>query len=85
MLSQLRLAGLLDEPAGVVLGSFDGADADELDEVFRDYFAGRPYPVITGFPLGHIPHNAVLPYGVDAEIDAAAGTLRLLESPLAAD
>lgn len=83
MLSQLRLAGLLDEPAGVVLGSFDGTDPDELGEVLRDYFAGRPYPVMTGFPVGHIPHNAVLPYGVPAEIDSAAGTLRLRESPLA--
>lgn len=85
MLSQLRLAGLLDEPAGVVLGGFDGTDEAELVEVFRDYFAGRPYPVMTGFPVGHVPHNAVLPCGVSAEVDAAAGTLRLLESPLTAD
>ncbi|OJW19433.1 MAG: LD-carboxypeptidase [Planctomycetales bacterium 71-10] len=85
MLSQIRLAGLLEGPAGVVLGGFDGTDEAELAEVFRDYFAGRPYPVVIGFPVGHIPHNAVLPYGVRAELDAAAGTLRLLESPLAAD
>lgn len=85
MLCQLRLAGLLEAPAGVVLGAFDGADDAELAQVFRDYFAGRPYPVVTGFPVGHIPHNAVLPYGVPAELNAAAGTLRLLESPLAAE
>lgn len=85
MLSQMRLAGLLDQPAGVVLGAFDGAEEAELAEVFRDYFAGRPYPVVTGFPVGHVPHNAVLPCGVPAALDAAAGTLRLLESPLAAE
>lgn len=85
MLAQLRLAGLLDGLAGVVLGSFDGADAAELDGVFRHYFADKGYPVVTGFPIGHIPHNAVIPYGVPAELDAAAGTLRLRESPLAAD
>jgi muramoyltetrapeptide carboxypeptidase len=85
MLSQLRLAGLLDAPAGVVLGSFDGADEAELAGVFRDYFAGRPYPVATGFPIGHLPHNAALPCGVPARLDAGAGTLRLLESPLATD
>jgi muramoyltetrapeptide carboxypeptidase len=82
MLSQLRLAGLLDGLSGVVLGSFDGTDPAELDDVARDYFGGKGYPVITGFPIGHVPRNAVLPYGVPAEIDAEAGTLRLLESPL---
>ncbi len=85
MLSQLRLAGLLDAPAGVVLGSFDGADSAELAEVFRDYFADRPYPVVTGFPIGHGARNAALPCGVPARLDAAAGTLTLLESPLATD
>ncbi|WP_165073426.1 S66 peptidase family protein [Paludisphaera rhizosphaerae] len=85
MLSQLRLAGLLDGLTGVVLGSFDGADEAELAQVFRDYFVGKGYPVVTGFPVGHLPPNAVLPYGVQAELDADAGTLRLLESPFAAD
>ncbi|MDG3006786.1 S66 peptidase family protein [Paludisphaera mucosa] len=85
MLSQLRLAGLLDGLAGVVLGTFDGADEDELKAVFHDYLADKGFPVLTEFPLGHIPHNAVLPCGVPAEIDTNAGTLRLLESPLAAE
>lgn len=85
MLSQLRLAGLLDGLAGVALGSFDGADGAELAAIFRDYFAGKGYPVLTGFPVGHLPHNAALPYGVRAEIDADAGTLRLLESPFAGE
>lgn len=85
MLSQLRLAGLLDAPAGVVLGSFDGADRGELAEVFRDYFADRHYPVVLDFPIGHGARNAALPYGVPARLDAGAGTLTLLESPLAAD
>jgi muramoyltetrapeptide carboxypeptidase len=83
MLSQMRLAGLLDGLAGVVLGAFDGADEAELAAVFRDYFADKGYPVLAGFHVGHIPHNAVLPCGIPAEIDADSGTLRLLESPLA--
>jgi len=85
MLSQLRLAGLLDGLSGVVLGAFDGADEAELAAVFREAFADKGYPVLTGFPVGHVPANAVLPCGTLAEIDADAGTLRLLESPLATD
>ena len=84
MLSQLRLAGLLEGLSGVILGSFDGADQSELAEVFREYLAGKGFPVLTGFPVGHLPQNAVLPCGVEAELDADAGTLRLLESPYAA-
>ncbi|HEX4613666.1 MAG TPA: LD-carboxypeptidase, partial [Urbifossiella sp.] len=83
MLSQLRLAGLLDKFAGFVLGTFDGADEAELAAVFRTYFAGRKVPVVVNFPVGHTPFNATLPHGGRAELDADAATLTLLEPPVA--
>lgn len=85
LLSQLRLAGLLGRFQGVVVGTFDGADGRELDAVLRDYFGGGKVPVITGFPVGHAAHNATLPHGGLAEIDAAVGTVRLLEAPVAVE
>jgi muramoyltetrapeptide carboxypeptidase len=79
MLSQLRLAGLLGRFAGVVLGTFDGTDPGELEAVVRDYFGASKVPVLADFPVGHTPHNATLPHGGRAELDATAGTLRLLD------
>ncbi|HVK07790.1 MAG TPA: LD-carboxypeptidase [Gemmataceae bacterium] len=83
MLSQLRLAGLLGKFAGVVVGTFDGTDERELEAVLRDYFGKSKVPVMTGFPVGHTAYNATLPHGGLAEMDADAGTVRLLEAPVA--
>lgn len=82
VLAQLRLSGHLDKFAGFVLGTFDGADEAELAAVFRDYFAGRKVPVVADFPVGHTPFNATLPHGGLAELDADAGTVKLLEPPI---
>ncbi|AMV27233.1 putative murein peptide carboxypeptidase [Gemmata sp. SH-PL17] len=85
VLSQLKLAGLLDKFAGFVLGTFDGSDEKELDTVIREYFGNRKVPVITNFPIGHTPFNATLPHGGLIEIDADALTVRVLENPVALD
>ena len=85
MLSQLRLAGVLDDVAGVVAGSFssnDPSDAKELDRVLKDYLGELKVPVIMGFPVGHTPLNATLPQGGLAELDADNGRLRLIENPV---
>lgn len=84
MLSQLRLAGVLDKVSGVVLGSFTTKEPDEpakIDTILREYFGGLKVPVIIGFPAGHAPANATLPHGGLVEIDG--GSLRILEPPLA--
>jgi muramoyltetrapeptide carboxypeptidase len=88
MLSQLRLAGVFDEVAGVVAGSFssnDPSDAKELDRVLKDYLGRLKVPVILRFPVGHTPLNATLPHGGLAELDADAERLRLLEDPVRLD
>lgn len=85
MLSQLRLAGVLDRVSGVVLGSFTTKDPDEparFDAILREYFGELKVPVITGFPVGHTPANATLPHGALVEIDADKGELKILEEPL---
>ncbi len=87
-LSQLRLAGKLDHLAAVVLGRFSRCKPDEpersltLEQVFDDYFADLGVPVLAGFPVGHVRQNVTLPYGVLVEVDADAGTLRVLEEPV---
>jgi muramoyltetrapeptide carboxypeptidase len=87
MLSTLMLSGVLEQVAGVVLGGFTDCKPSEgsfgsltLDEVFDDYFGGLGVPVYRGAQFGHVRRKFTLPLGVQAEIDADAGTLRLLES-----
>ncbi len=83
--SQLRLAGVLDAVAGVVIGTFDKADAKEVEKVLHDYLGKRSIPAIHNFPVGHGRFNATLPHGARVELDADAGTLRVLENPVTLD
>jgi muramoyltetrapeptide carboxypeptidase len=85
MLSTLRLSGALDKLAGVVLGQFTNCGPGEgfgtltLDEVFDDYFLPLNVPVYRGALIGHIKRKLTVPVGAMAEMDADAGTIRLLE------
>lgn len=75
MLSQLRLSGVLDRIAGLVVGSFSGAESPEA--VLADHLPKLRCPVLAGWPSGHGQPNRPLPLGVMAEMDVAAGTLTL--------
>ncbi len=86
MLSTLMLSGVLGRVAGVVLGGFTSCMPSEgsygtltLDEVFDDYFGPLNVPVFRGAAFGHVKHKLTLPLGVQVEMDADLGTLRLLE------
>jgi muramoyltetrapeptide carboxypeptidase len=85
MLSQLRLAGILSQVSGVVLGTFERTDEKEVQTVLKDYFAKLKVPVVMNFPIGHGTYNATLPHGALAELDADDLHLRLLESPVRAE
>ncbi len=85
MLSTLRNAGVFDRLAGVVLGAFTNCGPGDdnfgtltLDEVFDDYFKGLGLPVYRGAMIGHIKRKFTVPIGLPVEMDADAGTLRLL-------
>lgn len=86
MLNQLRLAGKFAAAAGIVLGSWkdcgpaEGVPSLSLEEVFADIIAPAKRPTIYGFPAGHESPSLSFPLGVEAELDAEAGTLGLLES-----
>ncbi|MFN3862585.1 MAG: LD-carboxypeptidase [Roseateles sp.] len=88
-LSTLRLTGALAQLAGVVLGRFTKCEPGEgygsltLDEVFDDYFLPLGVPVFRGAAIGHIKRKLTVPVGAIAEMDAEAGTIRLLEPAVA--
>ncbi len=76
-LMQLELAGVLSHVAGVLLGRFvrcyprGGRPSLSLGDVFRERFAGRPYPVLSGLPFGHIARKTTVPQGVMCVLDTS--------------
>jgi muramoyltetrapeptide carboxypeptidase len=90
MFSTLELSGALARVAGVVLGGFTNCGPGDgkhgsltLDEVFDRFLLPLDVPVYRGASFGHIRRKFTLPVGGLAEMDADAGTLRLLEPVVA--
>lgn len=77
LLGQLRLAGVLSQVSGVLVGSF--TEADDPAEVLRDYLAPLAVPVLSGWPSGHCSPHVALPLGADMvlEVDPASRGGRL--------
>jgi muramoyltetrapeptide carboxypeptidase len=84
MLSALVMSGVLDGVAAVVLGDFtdcsEGPHRVPVQAVLAERLGVLQVPVLTGLPAGHGQHNAPLPFGMKAHVDARAGTLTLLGS-----
>lgn len=89
-LSQLRLAGKLDQLAGVVLGQFtdcvpaEGTSSLFVDDILQEYFSGLGVPILKNFPTGHTRDNATLPLGVAVELNADEKILTILDDPVIA-
>ena len=86
LLTQLRLAGVLDAVAGFVIGSFTEAEPPEalLREMLLPICQRRGLPLLAGWPAGHGTPNRPLPLGVRVTLDADAGSLSLAEDFLQA-
>ncbi len=88
MLAHLEHAGVLDAVSGVLLGTFTTGDlAPEtptlsLSRVFNDYFANRPYPVVTNVPYGHQLPRCSIPIGVPGQIHATSSAASLCAEPV---
>ncbi len=86
MLTQLWLAGQLQQAAGIVLGKFTEvpparhAHQFTLEQVLRDRFENLGVPVVRGLMIGHVADQTTLPIGCQVELDADAQTLTLLET-----
>jgi muramoyltetrapeptide carboxypeptidase len=83
-LTQLALAGVLDELAGVVVGDLvrceepDGSGPGPED-VITERLERLAVPLCFGLPVGHGARNLALPIGAPALLDADAGALEFLE------
>ncbi|MGQ0659275.1 MAG: S66 peptidase family protein [Sphingosinicella sp.] len=90
MMTHLALAGILGRVAGVVFGQCTDCTARisslggfTLSEVLAHHLAPLGVPAFQGALFGHVTDQFSLPVGVRAEIDAAAGTIRMLEPVVA--
>lgn len=88
MLTQLWLAGRLQETAGLAFGKITGAydtcndfsgNTFSIEEVIRMRCEPLGVPTIRGLMIGHVEDQTTVPLGVNARLDADAGTLELLE------
>jgi muramoyltetrapeptide carboxypeptidase len=89
-LHTLRLSGVLDRIAGMVVGIpsevtpyESGGDRVGLRDVVLDVLAQRDIPVLAQVDFGHNSPNLPLPLGIRADVDADNRTLSLLESAVA--
>lgn len=85
MMTQLALAGHLSGLAGFAFGRCTDCEPGTsygsltLEEVLADHIAPLGIPAYRGAMIGHIKRQFTLPLGIETEIDADAGSLRLLE------
>lgn len=87
MLTQLKLAGILERLAGFVFGTCaecgpgdDAYGALTLEEIFADHIRPLGIPAWSGAMIGHSMPQWTLAQGIEVEIDADRATLRMLEA-----
>ena len=86
LLTQLELAGILPQISGLVFGNCRECDPEEPDksltlmQVLQDRILPLGIPAWYGSAIGHIPDKFTLPIGAEVEIDATAGTIKMLET-----
>lgn len=85
MLWQMYTAGKLDQCAGIVFGAFTNCTNEypesgfELDAVIGQMVEKLHVPVLWGLEAGHIGNSLTLPLGRRVRMDAANGTITLLD------
>jgi muramoyltetrapeptide carboxypeptidase len=80
MLTQLLLAGKLQNAAGIIIDACKKCgprdykpafnDTFSVEEVFHDRLQHLDIPTVFGFSIGHIADKPTLPLGIDVTLDA---------------
>ncbi len=90
MMTQLALSGILRRVAGIVFGQCTGCTGSgpsyggfTLSQVLDHHLTPLRVPSFRGALIGHIGEQFSIPVGIRAEIDADAGTIRILEPAVA--
>jgi muramoyltetrapeptide carboxypeptidase len=85
MLTTLKLAGVLERIRGFIWGTCSQCEPGEgfgsltFEEIFADHIAPLKVPAWQGAMIGHRTPQFTVPQGVDVEIDASTGRIRMLQ------
>lgn len=87
MMSQLQLSGVLNKINGFIFGKcFNCSESKPgsltLMQVLNHYLKPFEIPAFYGSMISHEPNNFTIPVGVEAEINADNGDIKLLEKPV---
>lgn len=84
MMTQLKLNGILDQISGFVFGQCTECERANsysltLQQVLEDHLEPLEIPAFSGAMFGHLSKMLTLPVGLQAEINAQSGTIKLAE------
>ena len=87
MITQLKLAGILNQLSGFVFGkctdcppSKGGYGSLTMEDIYEDHIKPLNIPAFSGAMIGHIKDKFTVPVGIKATIDATKGSITLNES-----
>ncbi|MFQ5772785.1 MAG: LD-carboxypeptidase, partial [bacterium] len=87
-LFQLKLAGILNQINGIILGQFvdcvPTSDSPSLtiEQIVNDLTADLDIPILAELPYGHIDVKFTMPIGAQVCLDTDEGTLEILDAPV---
>ncbi|MGE0158868.1 MAG: LD-carboxypeptidase [Gemmatimonadales bacterium] len=87
LLQQIGASGVLDGVVGLAFGRFTDApphDPHPVVDVLAELAERLAVPAVLDLPFGHVDHNATLPVGARASLDADAARLELVEAAVRA-
>ncbi|MFC3884086.1 LD-carboxypeptidase [Bacillus songklensis] len=80
MLNQLKMAGKIEEAAGILVCDFNNCTPKKrkrsltLDDVVADHIASAHKPAMKGFKIGHCSPQVAIPIGVRGTLDTNSKT-----------
>jgi muramoyltetrapeptide carboxypeptidase len=87
MITQLKLAGILNQISGFVFGkctdcppSKGGYGSLTMEDIYEDHIKPLKIPAFSGAMIGHIKDKFTVPVGLEATIDAEKGSITLSEA-----
>ncbi|WP_300434063.1 LD-carboxypeptidase [Christiangramia sp.] len=90
MMSQIQLGGVFEQISGFVFGKCSDCDPGgsgygslTLEEVIDHYIKPLGIPAYSGAMIGHIDDNVTIPNGIEAELNATEGIIKLLSPAVA--